>query len=68
MASSAPSNTNPATPARPYTAEEVAGILRVGVPTVYEWSRATPDLIGAFRVGRAVRFRKHVVDELVDGR
>jgi excisionase family DNA binding protein len=54
-------------PAQPYIAEEVAEILRVGVPTVYEWSRLNPEAIGAFRVGRAVRFRRNVIDGLVNG-
>ena len=54
-------------PTQPYTASEVASLLRVGVPTVYEWSRERPTEVGAFRVGRAVRFRRRVIDELVTG-
>jgi len=50
-----------------YRADDVARLLRMARPTIYEISRETPDLLGAVRLGRSVRFRPDVVDALVRG-
>ena len=50
-----------------YTADEVRIQLKLSLPTVYEIAREDPKRLGAERFGRAVRFRRLVVDRLVRG-
>jgi excisionase family DNA binding protein len=47
-----------------YTAGEVAQILRIAQPTVYEISRKKPARLGAVRWGRSVRFSRAVIDRI----
>jgi len=51
-------------PASPYRAEEVAHRLGVATPTVYEHARRDPERWGVIRVGRAVRFKRVVIDRM----
>lgn len=47
-------------------ASDVARILNVAKPTLYEWARNDPERYGAVRVGpRCVRFRRVVIDRLI---
>ena len=65
MASASP--TEPT--ARPafYDADEVRTILRLAKPTVYEIARTDPQRLGAVHFGRAVRFRRSVIDRIAHG-
>lgn len=50
-----------------YTADEVALLLRLAKPTIYEHARQDPTRFGVLRFGRAVRFRRNAIDRLVAG-
>ena len=51
-----------------YTADEVARILRLARPTVYEIAREEPARLGAETFGRrCVRFRRATIDAIVNG-
>lgn len=50
-----------------YTADEVARILRIARPTVYQIARETPEQLGVRRWGRSVRFAREAIDRLVAG-
>ena len=50
-----------------YDAGVVARILGIAKPTVYEFARVEPDRFGVIRFGRAVRFRRFVIDRLARG-
>lgn len=50
-----------------YTAGQVSVITGLATPTIYEIAREDPARLGAVRFGRAVRFRRAVIDRLVHG-
>lgn len=52
---------------RLYVVGEVAKKLNLATPTVYEIARKNPELLGAVRFGRSVRFRSAVIERIVDG-
>jgi len=55
---------------KPYRAEHVATLLGVSPITIYEHARRDPDRWGVIRIGRAVRFRRPVIDRMagvIDG-
>jgi hypothetical protein len=56
--------------ARPayYRAKYVSRVLDLALPTVYEIAREDPERLGAETFGRrCVRFRRRVIDELING-
>ena len=50
-----------------YLVGEVAEITGLAVPTVYEIARENPERLGVVRFGRSVRFRRDVIDGIVEG-
>jgi excisionase family DNA binding protein len=51
-----------------YRVQDVEAILDIARPTIYELARRDPELLGAVRFGRLVRFRREVVDGLATGK
>lgn len=65
--SAAASEQDAQVPAPPYRATEVAQRLGIAEPTVYEHARRDPRAWGVIRIGRAVRFRREVIDARARG-
>ena len=49
------------------TPKEVEELLRVSLRTVYDLARAKPEDFGVVRIGRAVRFRRSAIEQLIAG-
>ena len=46
--------------------DEVAELFDVAKPTIYEHARNDPEKWGVVRVGRAMRFRRDVIEAMID--